>query len=309
MKLMAESFLAIEKGFADGDVVAVAEQAKLLCETSSGIAALKLEGGKKDFAERQEYQLGLAALAAQLAALKEPGQLPSAALVLHDIRHTCVSCHLRFRDGNEESGLFPAHDNTIQGAVRLRDMSGAERKDRSGVVVFLDQVVRPGGWPSDARIPKIVQADMDFQPRVLPVVRGTTVGFPNEDNVFHNVFSLSKPKPFDLGIYEVGETRTVTFEETGLVRVFCNIHPKMASFVLVLQNPHFAVTDAEGRFVLTGLPDGEYTLRSWHELGGGTTQKVVLRDADLHSADIDIQETRKSVAHKTKFGKPYRTKY
>jgi hypothetical protein len=123
------------------------------------------------------------------------------------------------------------------------------------------------------------------------------------------VFSLSKTQPFDLGVYGKGKTRRVEFTRTGLVRLYCNIHPNMSASILVLANAHFAVTDSAGNYVITGIPDGNHTLRSWHELGGGASHKIEFAKGRVWRQDFVVRETRKRVPHKNKFGKPYRSKY
>lgn len=111
----------------------------------------------------------------------------------------------------------------------------------------------------------IAQSDERFTPHVLPVVQGATVEFPNEDDVFHNVFSLSSARTFDLGRYPRGDSKSVTFPRPGTVQVFCHIHGDMSAIVLVLQNPYFAIPEPDGRFVLDNVPEGEYSIVGWHE--------------------------------------------
>src|SRR5262249_29575176 len=160
--------------------------------------------------------------------------------------------------GNEERGNFPARDNTVVGTVALRDAGGAIRADRSWVLVFLESAKDPPAYEWRRGAARRSQKLRPFQPRVLPVVVGTPVEFPNEDTIFHNVFSLSKTKPFDLGTYEPGHTASVSMDRTGLVKVYCNIHPDMSASIVVLANPWFALTDRGGRFVICNAPAGEY---------------------------------------------------
>ena len=105
-------------------------------------------------------------------------------------------------------------------------------RDRSNLLVFLDRV--PGFFPPSGALPALSQRGQRFAPRVLPVVKGTKVEFPNDDRVFHNVFSLSRPRPFDLDAYPPGETRSMRFDETGWIKVYCNIHAEMNAHILVL---------------------------------------------------------------------------
>jgi len=116
----------------------------------------------------------------------------------------------------------------------------------------------------NAAAPKLAQKNQSFVPRVLPIATGTTVDFPNFDPIFHNVFSLSPIKRFDLGKYPRGQSRRITFGKTGLVNVFCDIHSNMAAFILVLPHHVFTQPDGAGRFALPPLPHGRYLLRVWH---------------------------------------------
>jgi hypothetical protein len=109
------------------------------------------------------------------------------------------------------------------------------------------------------------QEGIAFDPPVLAVRDGTTVTFPNLDPVYHNVLSYSTAKRFDLGRYPKGETRTVRFEQQGVVRLACEIHEHMKGFIVVLRHPHFTTTDAKGAFTLGGLPAGTHRIAVWHD--------------------------------------------
>jgi plastocyanin len=205
--------------------------------------------------------------------------------------------------------LYPARGNTISGTVSVVMLGGKEREDRSNVVVFLDGVSAAPERLVPWRTHRITQKDARFEPRVLPVLRGESVEFPNDDFIFHNVFSLSESQPFDLGAYGPGQTKSVAFTRTGLVRVYCNIHPQMLSTILVLENPFFATTDADGRFVLSGVPDGTYALRTWQEYSGDHRQSVTLSGGALVSIPIRVQEDKVTIEHANKYGLPYREGY
>ena len=132
---------------------------------------------------------------------------------------------------------------------------------------------------------------------------------PNDDTIFHNVFSLSKTRPFDLDIYKPGDSKSVTFNTPGLVKVYCNIHPKMMANIIVLANPYFAVTNRMGFFVIPNVPEGEYRLRTWYEFGPETKQSLRLKGHRLHRRNIKIEVSKKFVQHPNKFGKHYKKKY
>ena len=105
--------------------------------------------------------------------------------------------------------------------------------------------------------------DLVFRPLVLPILAGTTVDFPNSDPLFHNVFSLSQPKEFDLGRYPKGQKKSVTFDRPGIVSVYCEIHSYMFATILVLENPFFTVPNEDGTYSLKNIPAGSYKLNFW----------------------------------------------
>jgi plastocyanin len=107
------------------------------------------------------------------------------------------------------------------------------------------------------------QRNLSFSPRILVVRAGTTVDFPNNDRVFHNVFSFRDGKRFDLGMYPVGTLRRVVFDRPGLSRIFCNIHPNMAAYVITVDSPYFARADESGAFTIADVPPGLQHYRAW----------------------------------------------
>jgi len=130
------------------------------------------------------------------------------------------------------------------------------------------------------------QRNESFVPPLLAVTVGSTVDFPNSDRVFHNVFSLSKARRFDLGRYPRGQSRSVVFDRPGVVRVFCEIHSHMSAFILVFAHRFFALADAEGRYRIDGVPAGSYTLALWHD--GGVRGRRELRLAEGETLEQDL---------------------
>jgi plastocyanin len=133
------------------------------------------------------------------------------------------------------------------------------------IVIFLESAPTMPENPAGDQVLQIAQLGETFIPHVLPVMKGSTVEFPNQDPIFHNVFSLSGTKSFDLGRFPKGESRSVTFEEPGVVPVFCHLHSDMSAIVMVLDNPFFAVPGPDGRYEIRNIPAGNYTLVAWHE--------------------------------------------
>jgi plastocyanin len=166
---------------------------------------------------------------------------------------------------------------TIEGRVELPKTHSApvmtkryEVVTRGGVlatnpplaVVYLEgQFAKPASIPAK----QVAQKDLNFAPALLAVQTGTTVEFPNEDDTYHNIFSYSPAKRFDLGRYRRDEkpVPTQTFDTPGLVTLRCDIHEHMRGLILVLSTPHFTTTDADGHYRLSGLPAGNYVLKAW----------------------------------------------
>ena len=143
-----------------------------------------------------------------------------------------------------------------------------------------------------------------FVPRVLPIVVGSRVRFPNQDPILHNAFSTSKNNAFDVGLYGTDEEELVTFDSAGYVRVYCNVHHSMIGHILVLDTPHFVRPDATGHFRLANLPAGRGDLVIWHDRAKPWHRQVVPgEDAEL---DVTLElGLRRVQPHMNKFGKPY----
>lgn len=136
---------------------------------------------------------------------------------------------------------------------------------------------------------QMAQKGIAFVPHVLPVVVGTTVAFPNDDPVFHNVFAASPVHKFDLGLYPQGKSRSTTFERPGIVPIGCNVHSQMSAYVVVLDEPYFAVPNVRGVYEITGVPLGSYTIKVWHPDFGPITQPFTLgRDGQVLNLDFDL---------------------
>ena len=131
----------------------------------------------------------------------------------------------------------------------------------SNVVVWLD-APDASAIPSRGRV-VLDQRNLTFSPHVLAVRVGSTVDFPNNDRVLHNVFSFRDGKRFDLGMYPVGVLRRVTFNQVGLSRIFCNIHPNMAAYVMTVDSPYFAVSNDDGRLTIASIAQGVYRYHAW----------------------------------------------
>lgn len=162
--------------------------------------------------------------------------------------------------------------------------------DRRRSVVYLESAPR-GAFdaPSD-RHARMDQHNERFVPHILAITAGTWVDFPNDDRIFHNVFSLSKTKEFNLGRYPQGHSKSVQFDQPGVVRVFCEIHSHMSAFILVFAHRFFALTDDESRYRIDGVPPGTYTLVVWNEaIRGDAPKRTVTVEGGEVEADFTIR--------------------
>ena len=154
--------------------------------------------------------------------------------------------------------------------------------ERSHVVVYLEGKGPSSPSPSSAieqrTEQRIEQQDRQFVPDLVVAPVGSTISFPNMDAIFHNVFSLSKPKHFDLGNYPKGQTRTEVFPVAGIVYVYCHLHPNMAASIVITPNQWSAKVDGDGRFRLTDVPPGKYTAVAWHKTAGFFRQTVIVAE-------------------------------
>jgi plastocyanin len=158
--------------------------------------------------------------------------------------------------------------------------------DRRKSVVYLEVAPR-GAFEEAVRARAVLdQRNEAFVPYVLAVTVGTTVDFPNSDATYHNVFSYSKAKRFDLGRYARGHSKSVRFDRPGVVRVFCDIHSHMSAFILVFAHRYYAETDAEGRYRIPDVPPGTYSLVAWHD--GEVRQTRVVQVPESGAADADF---------------------
>jgi plastocyanin len=195
-----------------------------------------------------------------------------------------------------------ARNGSIRGRVEIRravpsatpraSLDGSVLKapdftDRLRSVVYLETAPRAAFEQIDPAHAVMDQRNETFVPHLLAITTGTTVDFPNSDRIYHNVFSLSKTKTFDLGRYAAGRSQAVRFDRPGIVRVFCDIHSHMNAFILVFNHRFFDVTDADGRYHIDNIPPGTYNVIAWNE--GLASEPRSASVPDGGSTELDFQ--------------------
>jgi len=156
---------------------------------------------------------------------------------------------------------YSTHRPAVTGSDHALPAQPAYKLSEKAVIYLESEAMKARVYVPPSEHPLLDQKDLMFHPQVLPILAGTTVDFPNRDNLFHNVFSYSQPKEFDLGRYPTGMQKSVRFDKPGVVRVYCDIHSHMNATILVLENPYFVVPDDQGSFSIKDVPRGTYTVR------------------------------------------------
>jgi plastocyanin len=216
------------------------------------------------------------------------GQIQGAVRIESPIKSKSLAVSIYSRRSDSAAGGSPAAvANEVENVIVYLEgdfLGGGSSKQsfstHSGVVV------PDKNAESNRRIPSIQQIDETFVPHVLPIMTGTSVDFPNGDPFFHNVFSLSGAKSFDLGRYPQGKKRTVRFDKPGIVMVFCHIHSHMSAVIRVFDHPFFTVPDSQGQFILSDIPPGTYTLVGWHERLKAVKRLVTVKAGETLTLDV-----------------------
>ena len=195
----------------------------------------------------------------------------------------------------------PVPPGAIQIEVVL--LSGKKRLTGDDSVAWMPQLKARG---ADGSHLKVAQNKKQFEPRMAIVPVGSTVDFPNFDRVFHNVFSLSTPKSFDLGLYRRGKSKSVQFDQPGLVQIYCNIHPHMSAYLMIVDSRRHGVANEKGSIYLRSIPPGRRSIEGWNVRGGLWSREVTVRPGRtaVLTVELDISNWREA-QHLNKHGKEY----
>ena len=263
-------------------------QGTLKDKEAADLLGLAVEAGKRgqrNYAEqlfsRVEMKIGPKAVAAVAKTFREgaPVRITTKTKTLQD-------------DGPQPKVATPEEEPAPPAKAKIGSLAGSlkiDGKTPSGLGVVMLTPAKGGG---KKRIPKtrvIEQRGKEFAPHVMAIPVGSTVSFPNFDQIYHNVFSISKTKAFDLGMYKSGETREMKFDKPGIVRLGCNLHAAMSAYLIVVAAPHYVVVDKDGKFNFRALAPGKYKVQVWNEAAGDPmTSEVEIKEGE-NAQDFDLK--------------------
>jgi plastocyanin len=207
--------------------------------------------------------------------------------------------------------MLASAQTSLKARVELT-RNGHRAKDASNAVMWLTPI---GGssetpWQESSKIPQLVQKNKSFHPSLLVVPVGGKVEFPNQDPIFHNVFSLFEGKRFDLGLYESGTTRFVQFDKPGISYIFCNIHAQMSAVIIAVNTPYYGISDARGEISIAHVPPGRYDVQLFHpsvtpDVLHALNREITITADDTFMGTFSLAESDLQLAHKNKYGHDY----
>jgi hemoglobin len=264
-----------------------------------GAAITAGKRGQRSFAEqlfsRAEIITGAPAVASAAEAFRE-GAPPRSHGALKTMKDTAPQPATSVGKSEDDEPIKKPESGSLHGTLQLQ----GKAIGGMGLVML---------WPKDRkvarRIPKfrvLEQRNKAFAPHLMAVPVGSTVGFPNFDSIYHNVFSLSQPMRFDLGMYKSGEMRQTTFDKPGIVRIGCNIHANMSAYLVVVDAPYYVVAEQDGGFSFRSLRPGKYKMQAWSEQSPDPTVTEIVIKAGDNQTMVDLKGGAAQGPSEDKFG-------
>jgi len=186
--------------------------------------------------------------------------------------------------------VVPVNAGTVSGKIKLGNVSATSTSqavgEKENVVIWLEG--QDQSKPPDTAL-KISQKNLQFSPDFLVAVKGQKIDMPNDDDVAHNVFSFTGMSQFNLGVYAKGEFRSVSFDETGIVDVFCSIHRQMHARIFVVPTRYFVNSVPGQSFTISDVPPGRYVLKAWHERSRMLERTVVVPRSGVITENVVLE--------------------
>ncbi len=295
--------LAQPKG---GKLSPAGEKAQVLREAADQLdkAASALANGNKNLAEQlfstAELLVGPDALAS-IAPLFRDGAPPRVTTPTQKIDKAAPpqpkTLGSSEQDDAEAKVPPPPQYGSLSGTVQI------DGKPLTGAFGLVTLEPASGKWkPRQPKHRTIEQRNREFLPHVMAIPVGSTISFPNFDNVFHNVFSTSPLAAFDLGIYKAGEARDYAFQKEGIIRLGCNLHANMSAYIIVVSEPFFVITDDKGGFAFRHIPPGKYKLKAWSERSKAPVTQDLTIKVGKNDATVAVDGSAPTGPSPDKFG-------
>jgi hemoglobin len=266
-----------------------------------GAAIQAGERGQRSYAEqlfsRAELIVGAPALAGVAEVFRE-GAPPRVHTALKAMKDTAPQPATGVGSSEQDEPKKRSEAGSLHGTLQLQ----SKPLGGLGLVMLWPQGVKVARRSPKFRV--IEQRNKTFAPHVMAVPVGSTVGFPNFDSIYHNVFSLSTPQRFDLGLYKSGDMRQVVFDKPGIIRLGCNIHANMSAYLIVVDAPHYVIADQDGAFAFSSLRPGKYKVQAWSERSSDPLiTEITIKPGD-NKAALDMRGGGASGPGEDKFGEP-----
>jgi plastocyanin len=200
--------------------------------------------------------------------------------------HLCSAMPAQQRAPILVAATLLAAGAAFAGTIEGRISRNGPLSDLSNFVLSVEDI--EGAFPAPQKAAVMDQKGLRFVPHVLVIQVGSMVAFPNSDPVSHNIFSISDAKRFNLGLYGRGAMRQIKFDRAGVVGLLCNVHLEMAAYIVVVKNPYFAQTGADGTFRINGVPAGKHSVRCWHERFPVREQIVQVPETGFVRVDLSM---------------------
>lgn len=181
--------------------------------------------------------------------------------------------------------VIAGENGVLSGTVKV-----SRARNSADVVVYLEGESLKKAYPPPEKHGVVDQKDLIFIPRVLPILKGTTVDFLNSDTVKHNIYAPGKAEKFNLGTWSQGEIRKYTLNKLGEVVLLCNVHSEMLAYIIVLENPYYGRTDKKGNFKIENIPPGNYLVKTWHERMKADPQEITIAKGATKAIHLDLKK-------------------